>query len=174
MKGLLFLSIILLGRAYELLTNYMPSTTNITFHKCCDIETSILNTTKDVFKDFNQYRIFNLSLEDGNYGVELDGVNTVCSFDDTRRAFGYATLQANNEADISISRELIDTPITLYNVIYHEVLHACGLNHTTNKGLMSYKIYMSKDGNILEDRRKMYPSYDDMIGLMAVKNKINI
>ena len=73
------------------------------------------------------------------------------------------------ETDISISRLLYDTPITLKNVIKHEILHALGLNHTEEEGIMNYTLRVDSRGLVINDDKVLWLSLDDIKGLRFLR-----
>ena len=155
--------------------NYLnPTSSTIPFYSCCNLNDKTRKVAHNVINDINMYLIFNLSLHDKIYTDEHNGYNTICSFDDRREAYAYTIVYGTEETDILVSNELLDYDNVLYNVVLHEFLHALGLNHTEENGVMSYKIYTNEKYEILEDRRKLYLSYDDMKGLYEIKRKYNL
>lgn len=125
-------------------------------------------------KHINKYHIHHFSLKQG-YTEPLDNnnINDICSFDGKDMYYGYTKTFGTNETDIYVSNTLTTTPTTLYNVVYHELIHSLGLNHTTNKdGIMNYKMRIERNGNIIDDTNKLYLSMDDIKGLRYIKNNL--
>jgi len=173
MRGLLFLSIILIGKAYELLDFYTPKDNPLPFYTCCNIDEKLLSVSKEVVEDINNHNIINVSLHNEIYKDEINGANTICSFDDDSKAYGY-TMLTKNEADIYVSNRLLEKDNTLYNVVLHEFIHALGLNHSAFPSIMNYTVSVSYMGNIYDDTHISYLSIDDMRGLERVKKNMNI
>lgn len=173
MRLLLFLSSILYGNAYKLLDFYTPKANPLPFFTCCGLDEKVLYTTKNVIEDINNHNIINISLHNEIYKDEINDANTICSFDDDAKAYGY-TMLSRNEADIYVSNRLLQTNNTLYNVILHEFIHALGLNHSAFPSMMNYTVRVSYMGNIYDDRDKSYLSIDDMRGLEKVKKNMDI
>ena len=173
MRLLLFLSYIILGKGYELLDFYTPKDNPLPFYTCCDLDKKVLSVSKNVIEHINQHNIINVSLHNEIYKDEINGENTICSFDDDTKAFGYTVL-TKNEADIYISNRLLQKDNTLYNVVLHEFIHALGLNHSAIPSIMNYTVSVSYMGNIYDDRDISYLSIDDMRGLENVKKNMNI
>ena len=173
MRLLLFLSSILFGNGYNLLDFYTPKDNPLPFYTCCNLDDKVLYTSKEVIENINSHNIINVSLHNQIYKDEINDANTICSFDDANKGYGY-TLLTENEADIYISNQLLQHNNTLYNVILHEFIHALGLNHSVYPSIMNYKISVDYWGTIHEDREKSYLSIDDMRGLENVKNNMNI
>tara|TARA_R110002110_G_scaffold321_1_gene1234 strand:+ start:9420 stop:9941 length:522 start_codon:yes stop_codon:yes gene_type:complete len=173
MRLVLFLSSILYANAYKLLDFYTPIDNPVPFYTCCDLNEKVLYITKNVIEDINNHNIINISLHNEIYKDEIGNANTICSFDDDAKAFGY-TMLFRNEADIYISNKLLKTDKTLYNVILHEFIHALGLNHSALPSIMNYTVSISYMGNIYNDRDKLYLSVDDMRGLEKVKKNMDI
>ncbi len=173
MRGFLFLSIILFTKGYEILNNYIPVDNPLPFYTCCGIDEKLLSVSKDVIQDINNHNIINVSLHNEIYKDEINGANTICSFDDDSKAYGYTVLY-KNEADIYVSNQLLNKDNTLYNVVLHEFIHALGLNHSVYPSIMNYTVSVSYMGNIYDDSHISYLSIDDMRGLEKVKKNMNI
>ncbi len=72
--------------------------------------------------------------------------------------------------DIYISTRLLhETPSTLFNVLYHEILHSYGLSHSEYPGLMNYSLSVDQDGAIIDDSTKLWPSVYDWLALFGKK-----
>jgi hypothetical protein len=169
---LLYTSVVFVT-GYNLLYDYIPTEIAKTFYTCPNIDPILKNTAIEVIDNINQYNILYISLKQGfTEPVYQNGINELCDFNEYRNNFGYTTIQGDNETDIYISDLLLHTPNTLYNVVYHEFLHALGLNHTEeNDGLMNYKLHIERN-RIIDDKNKLYPSLDDIKGLRYVKNNL--
>lgn len=72
----------------------------------------------------------------------------------------------SKKTDIYISTRLLQgTPTTLYNVLYHEVLHSYGLAHSQHPGLMNYSLSVDQNVAVIEDSTKLWPSAHDWLEL---------
>jgi|SRR5210317_1285096 len=169
----IFLSIIPFIYGYELLGNYIPTNLIKTFTFCLNEKKILRETTNDVIDYINDYDIFHISLKSGYTEPVENQINSICSIDKYRYGYyGYTSLFNTNESDIYISKELYDTPNTLFNVLLHEFVHSLGLNHTLVPSVMQYSIMIDERNNIINDRRKIYLSLDDIRGLRAIKRSI--
>ena len=166
---------ILCVSSYVLLNNYQPNELIKSFSFCPSVKPSLRETCEDVITNLNQYDILQINLKQGyTQPIYQNGINEICDFDGTKQKnnYGYTTTQGNNETDIFISDDLVYTPTTMYNVVYHEFIHSLGLNHTDVDGIMNYKIRVNTQGRVLEDTNKLYPSLDDIRGLRYIKNSM--
>ncbi len=174
-KFILFTNIISVG-AFVLLNNYQPKEIIKSFSFCPSVNEVVRESCEDVITNLNQYDILQINLKQGyTEPIYQNGINEICDFDGTKQkgSYGYTTTQGDNETDIFISDDLLYTPTTMYNVIYHEFIHAVGgLNHTDTDGIMNYKIRVNTQNRILEDSNKIYPSLDDIRGMRYVKNNM--
>ena len=171
---ILFTKIISVG-AFVLLNNYQPNELIKSFSFCPSVKPSLRETCEDVITNLNQYDILQINLKQGyTQPIYQNGINEICHFDGAKQKnnYGYTTTQGNNETDIFISDDLVYTPTTMYNVVYHEILHGMGLNHTDVDGIMNYKIRVNTQGRVLEDTNKLYLSLDDIRGLRYIKNNM--
>ena len=166
---------ILCVSSYVLLNNYQPKEIVKLFSFCPSVKPSLRETCEDVITNLNQYDILQINLKQGyTQPIYQNGINEICHFDGAKQKnnYGYTTTQGNNETDIFISDDLLYTPTTMYNVVYHEFIHSLGLNHTDVDGIMNYKIRVNTQGRILEDSNNIYPSLDDIRGLRYIKNNM--
>jgi hypothetical protein len=166
---------ILCVSSYVLLNNYQPKEIVKLFSFCPSVKPSLRETCEDVITNLNQYDILQINLKQGyTEPIYQNGINEICHFDGTKQKnnYGYTTTQGNNETDIFISDDLVYTPTTMYNVVYHEFVHSLGLNHTDIDGIMNYKIRVNTQNRILEDSQKLYLSLDDIRGLRYIKNSM--
>jgi len=166
---------ILCVSSYVLLNNYQPKEIVKLFSFCPSVNPSLRETCEDVITNLNQYNILQINLKQGyTQPIYQNGINEICDFDGTQQkgSYGYTTTQGNNETDIFISDDLLYTPTTMYNVVYHEFIHSLGLNHTDIDGIMNYKIRVNTQNRILEDSNNIYPSLDDIRGLRYIKNNM--
>ncbi len=180
MKLLLFLSLLCSGFGFKLFPFYNLSSNPLELHTCCNIEDKLLEYTKDAVNHINQHNIINISIKDEKYEHETNSVNSICSYPHGKfEGYGFTLLSSNNEKsdqDVYISQKLIDTNFTLYNVILHELIHMCGVDHSDDpQSIMRYKIQVSSslfgEKQIVEDRSKLWLSYDDIQALKNVKKK---
>lgn len=72
--------------------------------------------------------------------------------------------------NIEISRRVLFYPIVLHNIILHEMLHSLGLKHSDRPGIMNYSL-LTFNGVILDDRRRLWLSMDDLNGLYSLSNR---
>tara|TARA_R110000803_G_scaffold115427_2_gene183919 strand:- start:4082 stop:4615 length:534 start_codon:yes stop_codon:yes gene_type:complete len=173
-KFILFSLIYYTTNAYNLLEHYVPTTITKEFYMCPSINDLLRETTIDVIKDINKYNILFISLKDETSETISDNnKNEICNTKiETYQSYGYTNLFGTNETDIYISNDLLYKPNTLYNVVYHEFIHALGLNHTIEQdGYMKYVVQTTIYG-ITEDNRKLYPSLDDIKGLRYIKRNL--
>lgn len=97
-------------------------------------------------------------------GIQAGVVGTICQASNI--SFYAATFSRGLSRDVIISDRLLWTPNTMFNVLYHEVLHVCGLAHSNNPGVMNYTMrYNNQYGAVIEDPYKIYPSYYDILNL---------
>lgn len=157
---------------FNILSHYIPSSITKEFYTCPSINDKLRETTIQVIDDINKYNTLFISLKDETSNLSPEnGINEICNTD-TQEHYGFTNLFGTDETDIHISNSLLYKTNTLYNVVYHEFLHALGLNHTEEQsGYMNYKIQTNRYG-ITEDNRKLYPSLDDIKGLRYIKNNL--
>ena len=116
----------------------------------------------------------------GAFGVELGwgviGSTGTVYHAETTEYYGrcVTTLDfASKKTDIYISTRLLeDTPTTLYNVLYHEILHSYGLSHSQYPGLMNYSLSVDQDVAMIDDSTALWPSAYDWLALFATEKKI--
>lgn len=157
---------------FNILSQYIPTTINKDFYMCPSINNNLRETTIEVIDDINKYNILFISLKEEKSELQKNNnKNEICNVDTTQH-YGFTELFGTNETDIHISNSLLYKTNTMYNVVYHEFIHALGLNHTEEQsGYMNYKIQTNRYG-ITEDNRKLYPSLDDIKGLRYIKNNL--
>ena len=131
-----------------------------TISLCKDIHPNLKDVTKDVANDIiaNGYPVI-IQDQDAN-GV-------ICN--QPAGHYGYMLLDENNNTNIFINNKLLYLPNTLYNVVLHELLHAVGLHHSNEPGMMSYAITENWFGYPVNDERKLWLSIDDLRGLYDIK-----
>lgn len=169
LKYVLYILPVVFG--FELIDRYIPTIRKeLTF--CENAEPILRETVDTVVNEINEYDIMYLSLHD-NKSIktnEEDTINSICSYQGYNGYFGYTSFYTDNlETDISISRLLYNTPITLQNVVKHEILHALGLNHTTEEGLMNYTLRVDNRGLVINDDKVLWLSLDDIKGLRFLR-----
>lgn len=122
---------------------------------CDNIHQNILEPLYEISKDMTNMG-FRLDLNK-NYATGI-----VCQ-EITNDYYGITVRNYKTKTtDIFISHNLLFYKNTLYNVLYHEVLHAYGLDHNNYPGLMNYSIKLDIYNSIVEDSQKIYPSYYDI------------
>ena len=85
----------------------------------------------------------------------------------------YSGINQYDHTNVYISHKYLLYPNTLYNVILHESLHARGLNHSSEQGMMNY--YVSLDdstGYVINDNHRYWLSQDDIQGLNYIYNSL--
>jgi hypothetical protein len=78
------------------------------------------------------------------------------------------TYPHNKSTIVYIANQILSLPNTLYNVVLHEFGHVLGLHHSAKRGIMNHSITIA-NGRFLEDLSPIYPSIDDILGLMYQK-----
>ena len=122
---------------------------------CDDIHQNLLAPLEEIAKDMNRMAI-PLDLKKEN------STGIVCQ-EFTDDYYGVCVQNSlYNTTDIYISHRLLFTPNTLYNVLYHEVLHAFWLDHSDLPGLMNYSVKLNWLGYVKDDSHKLYPSFYDL------------
>lgn len=155
MLVLILSHLVILTQSYKLLENIIPVFPKV-LGFCDDIDTLVIDTAYEITKNIPNFKIGD------------DNTGKICMTDGNNN-YGYMTWKYNtNYTDVFIHNELIDTPNTLYNVLLHEVLHSFGLNHSDIEGMMNYSVTVNMWGQVLEDERKLWISYDDIIGLNKI------
>jgi len=131
---------------------------------CDEINENLKNTSIEVMTDFNK-RGFTTAVLTSDYDID---VIPICNENMSIDRYGYATFI--NKIDyldrsISISNLILDIKTTLWNVMYHELLHTVGLGHSKQEGLMNYTVTLNRNLQVIPDENKLYPSQDDIDGL---------
>ena len=169
-KYLLFIIPIVYG--YELLNHYIPTSFTKQFHT----DNSLRDYSNEVcnhINNFNIHRCIIISPSTGSTNPVLqNNINTISVSYTNDNYFGYTKLYSTNETDIIINHKLLKTKNTLYNVLLHEIVHSIGLNHTLVPSVMNYTIFMNERNEIIEDRRRIYLSIDDVRGLRFIKQSL--
>jgi len=168
-KYLLF--IIPIVYSYELLNHYIPSSFTKQFYTDETLRDKS-NEVANYINDFNIHRVIISPWTASTIPILQNNINTISVSYANDYNLGFTKLYNTSETDIIINKKLLKTPTTLYNVILHEIVHSLGLNHTTDYGTMSYNIFLDSDNNIIEDRRKIYLSIDDLRGLRYIKQNL--
>ena len=143
-------------QAYTLLEHYIPSTITKDFYMCPSINDKLRETTISVIDDINKYNILFISLkQEESEIIDNNNINEICNIQsDPYQAYGSTIVFGTNESDIYIQNSVLYKPKTLYNVVYHEFIHALGLNHTTeHDGYMNYNVRTNTYGIIDDDRK---------------------
>lgn len=111
-----------------------------------------------------------IDLQNDDFKIsEYNSTGIICSNPNIH--YGYM-LPYDNITDIWIKDELQYYPTTLHNVAIHELYHSYGLDHSTNQGIMNYSISINNNwwwSRPIEDCMKIYPSIDDLQGIMQLK-----
>ncbi len=121
----------------------------------------LLQTSQEVASDLRQLGLpFYIGTSSNSTGI-------ICNNPDVH----YGSMVSYNDSantDIVISNDLLGYPNTLYNVIWHEILHSLGLDHNNGEpGLMSHVVRVSSwFGSVLNDCRKLWISSDDINGII--------
>ena len=167
----LFLSIIPFIYGYELLQYYIPTSFTKVFYTDNSLR-DYSNQVCDYINDFNIHRCI-ISPQSGSTNPVLqNNINTISVSYTNDNYFGYTKLYSTNETDIIINHKLLKTKNTIYNVLLHEIVHSLGLNHTLIPSVMNYTIFMNERNEIIEDRRRIYLSIDDVKGLRYIKQSL--
>lgn len=152
-----------IGFAYEILPyDFGDEYTKYRF--CDNIDEELRNTTIDVFDDFNK-RGFTTAILTDDLGMD---VIPICNENMSLDRYGYAKFVNKIEyleIKMYISNRILNIPTTLWNVVYHELLHTVGLAHSKEPGLMNYTVTLTRNYEVIPDRKKLYPSTDDLAGL---------
>ena len=167
----IFLSIIPFIYGYELLQHYIPTSFTKEFYVDNSLK-DCSNEVADYINEFNIHRVIISSSTGSTIPVLQNNINTISVSYANDYNLGWTKLYGSNETDIIINHNLLKTKNTLHNVILHEVIHSLGLNHTTDYGVQNYTIFLDSDNNIIEDRRKIYLSIDDVKGLRYIKQNL--
>ena len=152
----LFLLLLLkLTHSYELLEDIIPVFPKV-LGFCEDVADEVIETANEITQNIPNF-----------YIDDEDNTGEICMIKDNKiKNYGYMSWKYNtNYTNIFIHNDLLYTPNTLYNVLLHEVLHSYGLNHSNIEGMMNYTVSVNMWGNVIEDERKLWISYDDIMGL---------
>ena len=151
------------GYAYEILP-YDFDEPVIKYRLCDGINPNLSDTIVEVMTDYNARQYNTLFLTDD---TDPD-VIPICNATMGRDRYGYATFVNKIEyleRSISISNLILDVRYTLWNVVYHEILHTVGLGHSKEEGLMKYTVTLNPQYIVIPDTEKVYPSEDDIQAL---------
>lgn len=158
---------------YNLLDAYVPSSLVKTFHYCKSESDTLREMTNQAISYINNYDIHYISLKGGFTEPVQNNINTICSVGNNQYGYyGYTKLFGTNETDIFVSQLLMNKPNTLYNVLLHELTHSLGCNHTNIPSVMNYTIMINERNEIINDRRKIYFSLDDIKCLRKIKRSL--
>lgn len=127
---------------------------------CSNIDQRLLDTVTELSTNLPQFKL-----------SSNDTTGYICN--QRSDNLGYTSILENSidqNTNIWIANSLLNTPNTLYNVVLHEVLHAMGLNHSDQPGMMNYSIRTTWFGNVIEDPQKLWISPDDRQGLRFLKS----
>ena len=149
--------------SYELLP-YEFGEPVMKYRLCDGIDKNLTETVIETMTDYNQLGYNTLLL---TTDTDTD-VIPICNETMSRSRYGYATFI--NKIDyidrsIKISNYILDIPTTLFNVVYHEILHTVGLGHSKEPGLMYYTVTLTPSLEVIPDKERIYPSADDLEAL---------
>jgi hypothetical protein len=153
------LSLLVSVGAFEIIDYVKPQFPKL-LKPCSNIDQRLLDTVTELSTNFHQFKL-----------SSNDTTGYICS--QNSNIFGYTSILENSidqNTNIWIANSLLNTPNTLYNVVLHEVLHAMGLNHSDQPGMMNYSIRTTWFGNVIEDPQKLWISPDDRQGLRFLKS----
>lgn len=164
MKALLGFLAIASVRSYELFESRWSNQT-FQFYPCENLGDALWRSAQHSATTLEG--IVNIDLIRQIQPLGENRINTICTTD---QSFGYTRLYMPNntitEADIFVNPVLFGNNAA--NVMLHEMLHAVGLNHSDEPGIMNYSLRMDQNQQILSDPL-MYLSPDDLRGLRALK-----
>jgi hypothetical protein len=88
--------------------------------------------------------------------------------------YGFMTTLESGNTKVTVSNTLLFYPTTLYNTVLHELLHAYGLDHSDEEGVMNYSLEVMfdqfKNEIVVNDKKKIWLSIDDLTGLFYKKS----
>ena len=126
---------------------------------CENIHQNVLTPLKEIENDMNRLG-FPLKIKHSRNS------GTICQ-KTTTDYYGVCVINLiSNRTDIYISHRLLFSPNTLFNVLYHEILHAFSSDHSDLPGLMNYSVKLNKARLIVEDLNKLYPSFYDIRNML--------
>ena len=98
--------------------------------------------------------------------IQRKSKNRICNVDTSEFYGRTVTVHRGTEVwtEIQLSDRLLNYPNTMNNVVLHELLHSIGLKHSDQPGIMNYSV-LTQRNSILEDRRVLWLSEDDIMGL---------
>ena len=143
--------------AFNLLPNYTPPKNLLRIKPCADINPIILKTTIEVCQSLRDTCLIDVQVS------EL-GDTTICS----QAAGHYGTFSPMSK-EIRLNEILQYFPNISYNVIMHKILHSLGLDHSKRPGMMSYSVREDFYGFPIQDHNRLWPSVDDIQGLLFIK-----
>ena len=164
MLNLIFLGIQLLLVSGYVILPYEFGDEYTKYRLCDSADENLINTTIDVMTNFNM-RGFTTAVLTSDYDLD---VIPICNIDMPIDRYGFATFTNKIdylERSISISNLILDIPTTLWNVLFHELLHTVGLGHSKEPGLMNYTVTLDRQYRVIPDAEKLYPSLDDLEAL---------
>ena len=144
--------------SFEIINSVKPQFPKL-LTPCHNIDIRLLETCAELSNNFPQFQL-----------SDVNATGYICNQQSDN--FGYTSILEDSikqNTNVWISNTLLDKPNTLYNVVLHEVLHAMGLNHSNEQGMMNYSIrirYNWYGMNIIDDSMKLWVSTDDLNGLI--------
>jgi len=152
-----------LASSYKLLP-YEFGEPILKYRLCEGINSNLRETMIQTMTNYNQLGFNTLMLTSDTDPDVIPVCNETMSID----RYGYATFIDKIEyiqRSIKISNYILEIPKTLWNVVYHEILHTVGLGHSKEPGLMYYTVTLTRNYEVIPDDEIMYPSEDDIAGL---------
>ena len=188
MKLIMVLCLIVQTGSFVVDSNFrLPLDPTIVYYPCNTFADQQLGEILlDIFKEINSLETFNLVLRRNLITSPTLTTPAVAPFLFTDRGkrdisvcvnarstpYGVSYFDFNDDelfqpiaSSVWISHLLLASPNTLYDVLYHEILHTIGLLHSDNKGLMNTSITKLPSELIKERDFRAWPSMDDIAGI---------
>ena len=168
---IIFIIQLLKTTCYEILP-YTFNDTVIKYNFCYNIDKHLQNITIQVMSHYNNLNYNTLLITSDR----TNDVIEICNKSMDKDRYGYATFKQNDvlERSIKISNSIMNYNNTLWNVMYHEILHTVGLDHTViSDNLMSYTVSLNYYYDVIPDIKRIYPGGDDLEALDYLYDGIN-